>query len=106
MVTNSFGGFAWGQDQPVHNGIGGHDQLSSHGPAIAAYGGVLHMLHDEPGSSSIWWSYSTDGLTWAPEIALPNQGMSGRATMAPLAFRLGMVHPAISNTTMYASSFQ
>lgn len=111
MVLNSFDGTSWGPDVVIPGGFNGGPQLTPDQPAIAAYGGVLHLLHREttagtlPGS--IWWSYYTPSTgLWSAEVALPGQRMDGFAGLAALPTQLLMVHHGAGDNTLWYSVFQ
>jgi hypothetical protein len=111
MVLNSFDGTSWGPDVTISGGFNGGPQLSNVPPAIAAYGGVLHLLHREttagtdPGS--IWWSYYTPSTgAWSAEVSLPGQKMDGFAALAALPTQLLMVHHGSGDNTLWYSVFQ
>lgn len=107
MVLNSFDGVNWRGDQTIVGGFNGSIQRSSVPPAIAAYGGILHLVHKEPNVSGIWWSYYTPATgTWAAEVSLPGQETAHFVALAPLSNQLLMVHSGASETTLWYSIFQ
>jgi hypothetical protein len=108
MVMNSFDGVSWGPDITIQGGFGGGAQHSSVAPAIAAYGGVLHMIHKETTADGIWWSYYTPSTgVWSAEVSLPNsQRMDGFAALAALPSQLLMVHRGAGENTLWYSVFQ
>ncbi len=108
MVLNSFDGTSWGPDLTIDGGFNGGPQTNSDQPAIAAYGGVLHLVHNETSAGGIWWSYYTPSTgVWSAEVAFPaNQRMTGFAALAPLPTQLLMVHHGSGDNTLWYSVFQ
>jgi hypothetical protein len=108
MVLNSFDGTSWGPDITIQGGLNGGPQHSSTAPAIAAYGGVLHMIHRETTGDGIWWSYYTPSTgLWSAEVSLPyNQRMDGFAALAALPTQLLMIHRGAGENTLWYSVFQ
>jgi hypothetical protein len=108
MVLNSFDGVSWGPDLTIRGGLNGGQQFSNVQPAIAAYGGVLHMIHKETTGDGIWWSYYTPSTgVWSAEVSLPyNQRMDGFAALAALPTQLLMVHRGAGENTLWYSVFQ
>lgn len=55
---------------------------SSHGPALASYGGQLLMAwKGVPDDQSIWYSFGSDG-NWTPQQTVPNVGTCSRPALA------------------------
>lgn len=107
MVLNSFDGSSWGPDLTIFGGFNGGQQFSTVPPAIAAYGGVLHLIHKETSATGIWWSYYTPSTgVWSAEVSLPGQQMDGFAALAALPTQLLMVHRGAGNHTLWYSTFQ
>lgn len=107
MVLNSFDGTDWGPDLTISGGFNGGQQRSSVAPAIAAYGGVLHLIHKETSADGIWWSYYTPSTgEWSAEVSLPGQRMDGFAALAALPTQLLMVHHGAGDNTLWYSVFQ
>jgi hypothetical protein len=111
MVLNSFDGTSWGPDVVIPGGFNGGPQLTPDQPSIAAYGGVLHLVHRETtagsGPGSIWWSYYTPSTgVWSAEVALPGQRMDGFAALAALPTQLLMVHHGSGDNGLWYSVFQ
>jgi hypothetical protein len=110
MVLNSFDGTSWGPDVVIPGGFNG-PQLTPDQPSIAAYGGVLHLIHRETtagtGPGSIWWSYYTPATgEWSAEVALPGQQMNGFAALVALPTQLLMVHHGFGDNGLWYSVFQ
>lgn len=107
MVLNSFDGTSWGPDVVIPGGFNGGSQLTPDQPAIAAYGGVLHLIHREINADGIWWSYYTPSTgVWSAEVSLPGQRMDGFAALAALPTQLLMVHHGAGDNTLWYSVFQ
>ena len=109
MVLNSSpDGIAWGPDVQIDGGFDGGLQTVPDQPAIAAYGGVLHLVHNETNHPGIWWSYYTPSTSvWTSEVAFPApQSMAGFAALAPLPNQLLMVHHGATENTLWYSIFQ
>ena len=87
------------------------DQKSKAAPALAAYGGRLHMVHLGDSSNDIWWSMY-DGVSWKKDDgATPgNTRIKGQQSKSSPAFavfggRLHMVHLGDSSNNIWWSSF-
>ncbi|HEX7666814.1 MAG TPA: hypothetical protein VF407_19935, partial [Polyangiaceae bacterium] len=85
-------------------------------PAIAWYGGNVHLVFCEQSTSDlIYWSYF-NGTSWSSEVTLGSERMQGSASLAALPDRLAMVHGSSIgdhhstfpdfNTQVYAQIFQ
>lgn len=62
-------------------------QKSKSAPALASFGGYLHMTHLGDTSSSVWWSY-WDGVGWTTNDTIPNASSDWAAAMAPAGSKL------------------
>lgn len=109
MVLNSSSdGDEWGLDVQIGGGFNGGPQTTPDQAAIAAYGGVLHLVHNETDHPGIWWSFYTPSTgVWSAEVAFPsNQSMQGFAALAALPTQLLMVHHGGVENTLWYSVFQ
>jgi hypothetical protein len=110
LVYNTFQS-NWGAAQVIPDGPGGPPQTSALEPAVAAYGGALHLVHVSDSGTygdSIYWSTfdPTDG--WSPAITIPNRETHGTPSLAALTDRLLMVHLGSKNgdTSLWTATFQ
>ena len=106
-----FDGTSWNKSDgtPGNERIAG--QKSKAAPALAAYGGRLHMVHLGDTSNDIWWSLC-DGMSWKQgDGATPGntriKGQRSKSSPALAAFggRLHMVHLGESSNDIWWSSF-
>lgn len=85
-------------------------------PALASYGGAMHLVDTDPATGDlIKWSYY-DGSNWSPDVSIYNQEMADFASLASFPDQLVMVHPSsvadhqeglpITHTEVYAEYFQ
>lgn len=78
-------------------------QKSKSAPALASYGGYLHMTHLGDTSNSIWWS-TWDGASWATNVSIPGQQSRWAPSLANAGGKLFQAH--IGGTTdTYSSLF-
>ena len=82
----------WLDDVQVPN------QMSAREPALAYYGGKLHMVHNgNTYPNDLWWS-TFDGATWSPNVKLSGFESDGGPALVPYAGRLYMAfHRAGAN---------
>lgn len=99
LTMMTFNGTQWTAPAPIPG------QKSKAIPALASYGGYLHMTHLGETSNSIWWSY-WDGATWATNVTIPNQFSRYSPALAPLGNKLVQAHIGSSTNTLYFSTFQ
>ena len=78
-------------------------QKSKSAPALASYGGYLHMTHLGDTSNSIWWS-TWDGASWATNVSIPGQQSRWAPSLANAGGKLFQAHIGGTNDT-YASLF-
>ncbi len=57
------------------------NQKSKASPALAAYGGLLHMVHLGDSSNDIWHS-TFDGTSWSENHVIPNQKSKASPALA------------------------
>lgn len=62
-------------------------QKSQSAPALATYGGYLHMSHLGDSSNSVWWSYY-DGVSWTANATIPSTTSQWATAMAPMSTKL------------------
>lgn len=80
-------------------------QLSKSTPALASFGGYLHMTHLGDSSNSIWWSY-WDGSTWSNNVTIPNQLSRFSPALAASSTQLVQAHIGDSSSLVWSSTFQ
>ncbi|MEO8800884.1 MAG: hypothetical protein ABI551_23535, partial [Polyangiaceae bacterium] len=81
----------WWTPWVVANPDGSHKKTST-APALASYGGYLHIIDKLPTTSDlIEWTYY-DGSNWSPEVSIGSQRMWGSASLSARSNRLVMVH--------------
>lgn len=81
-------------------------------PALASYGGDLHLVYTSAATGDlIKWTYY-DGSNWSPDVSIGSQEMSSFASLAARSNRLVMVHPSSAasfnngDVAVYAEYFQ
>jgi hypothetical protein len=85
-------------------------------PALAAYQGMMHLIHTDPNQGDrIMWTYY-DGASWSSEVSIAGQLMYGSASLAARSDKLVMVHGSSKfdhsqswpdfNTAVYSEYFQ
>src|SRR5262245_38436612 len=77
-------------DYRAGTSIGGH--LSREGPALAATGNELHLVHIGEESNDIWHSWSTNGEQWTMDRRIPNQKSKAAPSVVEWNGALHMVH--------------
>jgi len=105
-----FDGTSWNKSvgTPGNERIPG--QKSKAAPALAVYGGGLHMVHLGDSSNNIWWSIF-DGTSWNTNDGTPGnvriKGQKSKSSPALAAFgsRLHMVHLGDSSNHIWWSSY-
>jgi hypothetical protein len=110
LVYNTFQS-NWGAAQVIPDGPGGPPQTSALEPAIAAYGGALHLVHVSDSGAygdSIYWSTFDPTNGWSPAITIPNRETHGTPSLAALTDRVLMVHLGSKNgdTSLWTATFQ
>jgi hypothetical protein len=59
---------------------------SSTGPALASFGDYLYMVWKGSGPDvQIWWSYTADGITWAPQQVVPGVETDSKPALVAIA---------------------
>ena len=79
-------------------------QQSKATPALATFGGKLHMVHLGNSSNDIWHS-SFDGSNWTTNVKIPNQQSKASPALAMFGGKLHMVHLGNSSNDIWHSSF-
>jgi hypothetical protein len=69
IVYKSFDGASWSYDATIPAGPSGA-AIEGTEPVIAAVDGYLHLIHRRPGSSYVWWTYTSNGASWPAEVTL------------------------------------
>jgi len=80
-------------------------QKSKSAPALASYGGYLHMTHLGDTSNSIWWS-TWDGASWATNVSLPGQTSRWAPSLASAGGKLFQAHIGGTSDSLFYSTFQ
>lgn len=80
-------------------------QKSKSSPALASFGGVLHMTHLGDSSNSIWWS-TWDGATWTNNVTIPGQYSQYVPALAVMGSKLVQAHIGDSTPQLWYSTFQ
>ena len=80
-------------------------QKSKSAPALASYGGYLHMTHLGDTSNSIWWS-TWDGTSWAANVSIPGQQSRWAPSLASAGGKLFQAHIGGTSDSLYYSTFQ
>lgn len=80
-------------------------QLSKATPALAEFGGRLHMVHLGDSSNDIWWS-TYDGTNWTENRKIPDQKSKATPALAAFGNRLHMVHLGDSSNNIWWSWFE
>jgi hypothetical protein len=106
-----FDGTSWNKSDGTPGNQRIPDQKSKAAPALAAFGGRLHMVHLGDTSNDIWWSMF-DGTSWkqgdgATDGNTKIKGQRSKVSPALAAFgtRLHMVHLGESSNDIWWSSF-
>jgi hypothetical protein len=79
-------------------------QRSKASPALAVFGGRLHMVHLGSASNDIWHS-TFNGTSWTPNVKIPNQKSKAPPALAVFRNRLHMVHLGTSSNNIWRSTF-
>lgn len=91
LPTSFRGGAAsWWTPWVVAN-VDGSLKGASKQPAIASYGGMLHIVRKGSTDDRIMWTYY-DGSNWSTDVSIGAEHMWGSASLAPRSNRLVMVH--------------
>ena len=80
------------------------NQKSKAAPALATYGGHLHMVHLGNSSNDIWHSVF-NGTSWTPNVKIPNQKSKSAPALAIYGGNLHMVHLGDSSNDIWHSIF-
>ena len=80
------------------------DQASKASPALAEFGGLLHMVHLGDSSNDIWHS-TFDGSSWSPNVKIPDQQSKASPALAEFGGLLHMVHLGDSSNDIWHSTF-
>jgi len=100
-----FDGVSWKQGDGVTEGntrIKG--QRSKASPALAAFGGRLHMVHLGESSNDIWWS-SFDGNDWWSNVRIRCQKSKASPALTVFGGALHMVHLGDSSNRLWWSIY-
>ncbi|MCX4674146.1 hypothetical protein OG413_02240 [Streptomyces sp. NBC_01433] len=79
---------------------------SSHGPALATFGGKLYCVHRGSGSDHrLWWT-RFDGSTWNQDTVFPGHASSHGPALAEFGGKLHCVHKAgVGAESMWHTTF-
>ncbi len=80
------------------------DQKSKAPPALAEYGGLLHMVHLGDEENVIWHS-TFNSYTWSPNVKIPDQKSKAAPALAVYGGLLHMVHLGDEENYIYHSTF-
>ena len=80
------------------------DQKSKAPPALASFGGVVHMVHLGDTSNDLWWS-KFDGTSWSENEKIPGQKSKASPALAEFGGLLHMVHLGDSSNDIWWSRF-
>ena len=94
----------WWTPWVVVNTDGTHKQTGAT-PALASYGGNLHLIDTPLVGDYIEWSYY-DGSSWSLDVNIRSQRMWGSASLAPRSNRLSMVHSSSRADHSYNGNYQ
>jgi hypothetical protein len=72
-------------------------------PALAEFGGRLHMVHLGDSSNDIWHS-TFNGTSWTANVKIPNQKSKASPALAAFGGRLQMVHLGDSSNDIWHSN--
>ncbi|MFO0551030.1 MAG: hypothetical protein U0271_21755 [Polyangiaceae bacterium] len=78
---------------------------SKSAPALASFGGVLHMTHLGETSNRIWWS-TWDGAAWTQDEAIANQASRFVPSLASFGTKLMQAHIGDTSDKIWWSVFQ
>ena len=79
-------------------------QRSKGAPALAAHGGLLHMVHQGDSSNQLWHA-TFDGTSWSDNKPVPGQLSKSPAALAEFNGLLHMVHLGDSSNHLWHSTF-
>jgi hypothetical protein len=68
LVYSTFNGATWTADQYINVGPLGAP-IRGIDPALASVNGYLHLVHRQPGTDNVWWTYF-NGCEWPAEITV------------------------------------
>jgi hypothetical protein len=80
------------------------NQKSKRPPALAEFGGRLHMVHLGDSSNDIWHS-TFNGTSWTANVKIPKQKSKASPALAAFGGRLQMVHLGDSSNDIWQSNF-
>ncbi|MGB7963656.1 MAG: alkaline phosphatase family protein [Propionicimonas sp.] len=80
-------------------------QLSKNSPALAAFGGGLHLVHAGDSSNDIWHTQTADGANWTPNVRISDQRSKAPSALAGFGGRLHLVHLGDTSNQLWHSSF-
>ncbi len=80
------------------------DQQSKDSPALAEYGGLLHLVHQGESSNDLWHSWH-DGASWRPNERIPDQKSKAPPALAAFGGLLHVVHQGDSENQLWHSTW-
>ena len=80
------------------------DQQSKDSPALAEFGGLLHLVHPGESSNDLWHSWY-DGAVWRPNERIPEQRSKGASALAAYGGLLHVVHQGDSENQLWHSTW-
>ena len=89
---------SWTPNEPIP------DQRSQDSPAIAEFGGLLHLVHLGESANDLWHSWY-DGAAWRPNERIIDQQSKSASALAAHGGRLHLVHLGDSENQLWHSTW-